>query len=173
MDEKSINLLRKIFRRSNGSKPDLKPRKEWKLFKAQTWDAAWNVAWAAAGVAEWNTAGIAAGAATGNALWDAGRVAAGNAAENAAWDAAWAAGNVAGNAAGISAGNAAGNAALLARIKVCKGLKLDQKHIDHSYARWEVWQKGYALMCDIKDILYVYAAEASIMTHSQQTAGNM
>ena len=89
-------------------KPDLKPRKEWKLFKAQTWAAA--------------------------------RDAAGDAARDAARAAAW-------------------DAALMARIKVCDGLKLDKKHIDHANARWEVWQKGYALLCDIKGLLYVYEKE--------------
>ena len=47
----------------------------------------------------------------------------------------------------------------MARIKVCEGLKLDKKHIDHANARWEVWQKGYALLCDIKGVLYVYQGE--------------
>ena len=26
-------------------------------------------------------------------------------------------------------------------------------------SRWRVWQKGYALLCDINGVLYVYAAE--------------
>ena len=37
--------------------------------------------------------------------------------------------------------------------------ELGKKHIDHANARWEVWQKGYALLCDVQGVLYVYAAE--------------
>lgn len=57
------------------------------------------------------------------------------------------------------AGAAAWDAQLMARIKVCEDLKLDKKYIDHANARWEVWQKGYALYCDVNDVLYVYQKE--------------
>ena len=189
-------------------RPDLKPRKEWRLFKAQTraaaWDAAWAAAWDAAGngaraaaraaaqdaaqdaawAAAWDAAGngarAAARAAAQDAAQDAAQVAAWAAAragaQDAAQDAAWAAAQAAaGNAARAAAqdaaqdaawaaaraaaGAAAGDAALLARVKVCRELKLDKKHIDHANARWEVWQKGYALLCDVNGDLYVYAAE--------------
>jgi hypothetical protein len=137
-------------------KPDLKPRKEWKLFKAQTWAAARAAARAAAGAAAWDAAWDAA--------WAAARAAAGAAAgaapQDAAWDAARdAAGAAAGSAAGAAAWDAAWDARLMSYINVCEGLKIDKKHIDHINARWEVWQKGYALLCDVKGVLYVYCKE--------------
>jgi hypothetical protein len=54
---------------------------------------------------------------------------------------------------------AAGDAALKARIMVCDGLPLDEQHRIHVNARWEVWQKGYCLLCDVAGVLYVYAKE--------------
>ena len=72
-----------------------------------------------------------------------------DAARAAAWDAA-------GDAAGDAAWDAAGAAALYARVLVCGGLYLAQKHIDHATARMEVWKRGYGLACDIARVLYVY-----------------
>lgn len=76
----------------------------------------------------------------------------------AAWDAAWdAARGAAGYAAGYAAGNAAWDASLKVRINcICADLEIDQKHRDHAAARWNVWRKGYGLLCDIDGILYVY-----------------
>ena len=91
---KFISSLKKI----RYFKPDGKPKKEWKLFEANTWDAAW-----------------------------------------------------------AAAGAAAGDAALMARILMCNGLKLDIKHKKHAEARMKVWQKGYGLRCDVNGVLYVYA----------------
>ena len=68
-------------------KPDLKPRKEWKLFKAQTGAAARDAAWAAAGAAVRDAAGAAARDAAGAAAWDAAWDAARDAARAAVWDA--------------------------------------------------------------------------------------
>jgi hypothetical protein len=34
-----------------------------------------------------------------------------------------------------------------------------EKHLAHTKARWEVWQKGYGLLCDVDGVLYVYAVE--------------
>jgi len=62
----------------------------------------------------------------------------------AASDAAWA---------------AARDAALLIRAKICSDLPLAPQHIAHAEARWRVWQKGYALLCDVNGTLYVYAAD--------------
>ena len=78
----------------------------------------------------WDTAGAAA--------WDAARATA----RAAAWDAA---------------GAAAVAADLLARIEFVRDLSIDPKHIEHAEARWRVWQKGYALLCDVDGVLYVYA----------------
>ena len=140
-------------------KPDGNPDPSWELFTADMWDVAGDAAWDAAGDtagdAAWNAARNAARDAARNAAWDAARDAAGNAAENAARNAV---GNAARNAAENVARNAAWDAALYAEIKyVCSGLSIDQKHIDHARARWNVWQKGYALLCDVDGVLYVYA----------------
>jgi hypothetical protein len=140
---------------------DGKPAKHWKLFEENTLYAAW----AAAGDAAGDAARAAARDAAGNAAWaaagDAARAAARDAAGNAAWAAAWAA---AGAAAGAAARDAAGNAAwaaaraaaLYAQFIICQDLKLPTKHIKHIKDRWRVWQKGYGLLCDINDVLYVY-----------------
>jgi hypothetical protein len=66
------------------------------------------------------------------------------AARSAARDAAW---------------GAASDAALLARFYVVDNLSFKDKakHYAHTKARWEVWQKGYGLLCDVNGVLYVYA----------------
>jgi hypothetical protein len=35
-------------------------------------------------------------------------------------------------------------------------LSLDPKHIEHFDARWDVWRRGYALLCDVNGKLFVY-----------------
>jgi len=79
---------------------------------------------------------------TRDAAWDAAR--------GAARDAAWGA-----------ARGAARDAARDAELKVqtdfiCDGLDIDQRHRDHAEARWNVWRKGYGLLCDVDGVLYVY-----------------
>ena len=74
---------------------------------------------------------------TRDATWDAARDAAWDAARDAARDAAW-------------------DAALIARVLICQGLKLDKKHIVHAEARWDVWKRGYGLLCDVDGVFYVY-----------------
>jgi hypothetical protein len=72
------------------------------------------------------------------------------AARDAAWDAAW-------DAARAAAWDAAWDAALFTRVThICSGLKLDAKFRIHAKARWQVWTKGYCLLCDINGKLYVY-----------------
>jgi len=136
--------------------PDGKPKKEWKMFYGDTWDAAGDAAWDAAGDAARNAAWGAA--------WDATRNAARNVAEDAAWyvagDAAWdAAWYAADDAALYAAGNATRDASLMARLMLVKDLKYKdkQKHEAHVKARMEVWKKGYGLYCDVNGVLYVYA----------------
>ena len=114
---------------------DGNPNAEWLLF--ETRDAARNAARNAAGDAAWDAAWDAAR----NAAWDAAR----NAAGVAAWDAAW-----------DAARNAAWDAALFARMIICMGLKIENKHLLCVNARMEVWRKGYGLLCDINGKLYVY-----------------
>ena len=103
-------------------------------------DAAWSACDAARGVAR-------------NAAW-----AARDAACDAAWNAAWnAAGNAAGNAARNAAWAAAWDAQLMAQIQgICADLEIPEPHRQHVAARWEVWQMGYSLFCDVNGVLYVY-----------------
>jgi hypothetical protein len=87
-------------------------------------------------------------AAARNAAWAAARA--------AAWDAAW---DAAGNAARDAAWDAARDAQLKAMSIICTGLKIDPKHIKHINDRWEVWKRGYALLCDVDGVFYVYGKE--------------
>ena len=57
------------------------------------------------------------------------------------------------DAARDAAWNAAGDAA----VALVAGSKLAKKHRDHLTARLGVWRKGYALLCDMNGMLYVYA----------------
>ena len=90
------------------------------------------------------------------AAWDAARDAAGDAARDAALAAARAA---AGDAAWAAARAAAVDAARAAEMIICTGLKIDPKHIKHINARWEVWRRGYALLCDVNGKLFVYGVK--------------
>jgi hypothetical protein len=45
---------------------------------------------------------------------------------------------------------------------ITSALDVPQQHRDHAAARWRVWQKGYALLCDVNVVLYVYAAESAV-----------
>ena len=83
------------------------------------------------------------------AAYDAARAAACDAAYDAAYDAACA-------AAYAAACDAACDAALQARVMVCDGLPLEQKHIDHARKRWEVWKAGYGEFVDVDGVLYCY-----------------
>jgi hypothetical protein len=120
-------------------KPDGKPLPQWKLFTAPAWDAARGAAWDAARDAAWNAARDAAEDAAWNAAW--------NAARGAARDAAW---------------NAAEDAADFCVIeRLCADLEIAETHCVQIRARWEVWLKGYAVLCDVDGVLYVYAAEGA------------
>ena len=116
-------------------KPDGEPLKKWKLFTGNSWDAAWAAARDAARAAAWAAARDAAG--------------------DAAWAAAWAAAR--------DAARAARDAARAARLKAYYHIVSDldfkdkAKHQKHVDARWQVWQKGYGLLCDVNGVLYVYA----------------
>ena len=116
-------------------KPDGKPKKEWRIFYGENWDAAWDAVWGAARGAAWDAARDAAR----GAAWDA-------AASGAAWDAAR---------------GAAWDAALFSDYIITADLKFKdkEKHFKHVKARWEVWQKGYGLICDVDGVLYVFAVK--------------
>ena len=79
------------------------------------------------------------------------------AARGAAWDAAW---DAARDAARRDAArrDAARDAALISDYLITSDLdfKDKAKHLAHAKARWEVWQKGYGLLCDVDGVLYVY-----------------
>ena len=88
-------------------------------------------------------------AAARDATWAAARAAA----RAATWDAAW-------DAARAATWDAARAAACTAQVQhVCGDLDIEQEHLDHVDARWEVWLKGYCLLADVNGVLYVYAKE--------------
>ena len=60
-------------------------------------------------------------------------------------------------AAGAAGGAVAGDAALMAYLVMADG-RLEKSHAKHIRARWRVWQKGYALLCDVNGKLFTYAA---------------
>ena len=137
---KAIETAR-LFAEGKASKQDLDAAEAaaWAARVAAR-DAAWAAraaAEAAAEAAAWDAAGAAAG--------DAARAAAGAAARAAAW-----------NAAGAAARDAAWDVALMTRVIVGE---LSGPHAEHAKARWEVWQKGYALLCDVNGELCVYDAQ--------------
>jgi hypothetical protein len=70
------------------------------------------------------------------------------------WDAAW-------NAALDAVRDAARDAALFAKYIILDDVEFDEKekYLAYVKARWEVWQKGYGLLCDVDGVLYVYAKE--------------
>lgn len=52
---------------------------------------------------------------------------------------------------------AAGDARLMVLVgSICFDLNIDSKHREHARARWDVWQRGYGLLCDVNGIFYVY-----------------
>ena len=132
-------------------KPDGKPLKEWKYFEGATWGAAWGAAWDAARGAARGAAWDAARGAAWDAAWDAARDAARGAAWDAARDAAW-----------DAARDAAWGAGLYCSTNyVCTGLKIDPKHKEYVDRRWQAWKKGYAVLCDVDGVLYVYGIKKS------------
>ena len=94
--------------------------------------------------------------------WDAAL----NAAQNAEWDSAWDASrevySVAWNAVQNVLQDAAWDAALYADFIIVSDLEFrdKEKHRKHVEARWEVWRKGYGLLCDMDGLLYVYAGRS-------------
>jgi hypothetical protein len=123
------------FKTMRWFQPDGRPLQAWHLSTAKTLNAARDAACDAAR----------------NAALDAACDAAYDAARDAACDAAY-------DAAYDAAPNAAYDAALYARcVIVCRGTKLDPRHVKHAEDRWKVWTKGYACLCDINGKLFVYA----------------
>jgi hypothetical protein len=168
--QKAIKFIEQEIPQVPWFEPDGLPLPSWELYRADSWDAAEDAAWAVAGDAAWDAARNAAWAVAEDAAWAVARNAARTVAWNAAWDAArnaaWdaarnAARAVAEDAARAVAGNAAWDAArdaeLMAIVHICHGLKLEKIHREHIRSRWQVWRKGYAVLCDVNGVLYVYA----------------
>ena len=44
----------------------------------------------------------------------------------------------------------------MARLHIVSDLTVEAKHWTHARARWEVWQRGYGLLCDVNGVLYTY-----------------
>jgi hypothetical protein len=136
-------------------KPKRQPLPEWKHYPTKA--AAWTAAWAAAGLSAGDAARDAAWAAAGDAARTAARTAAGAAAWIAARTAAWtAAGAAAGAAAWAAAQDAARDADLCALIGITNDLRFPDaiKHRQHARQRWQVWQMGYGVACDVNGVLY-------------------
>lgn len=55
-----------------------------------------------------------------------------------------------------AAGAAAGAAALLARCELAFFEDKTNEHLIHSLKRWDVYQRGYGIVCDVNGVLYVY-----------------
>lgn len=156
-------------------RPDGDPRPEWRLFTAPSWDDAYRAAAEAAQDAMRRTTWVV--------LWDdpyvysrntamyvidrAGR----DAVQTAAWRSARSAINssmwealkdsMAETLWGVPYEAAARDAALYA-ITECVGYDLPalDAHREHVRTRWDVWRKGYGLMCDAYGELYVYGKDA-------------
>lgn len=130
------------------------PLKSWRIF--DTWSAAEDAAYAAAGVNEWDSDLSALNTAITRAARSAYRICAARVAMSAALRAAqeviW---DSAGDTCGYIYREAGWDAGLMAQIKVCGGLELDKKHIKYAEARWDVWLRGYVTVCDVNGILYV------------------
>lgn len=121
---------------------DHNPNPEWKVFSTR--DAAREAARDAAAREVAGVTGTAAWAA-----WAAAGVASREAAREAVREVAWV------------AGAAAWDARLYIQIQgICSDLPLDEIHRIHAASRWEVWRKGYGLLCDVNGILYVYEKAA-------------
>ena len=132
--------------------PQGDPDPDWRVF--DTWDAARDAAWYAARYAARDAARYAVRDAVRDAARYAAHDAASDAASGAARDLASTASNTARYAARYAA--AAWDAALMAQIHIVSDLAVDQCHRDHATARWDVWQRGYGLLCDVDGVLYVY-----------------
>jgi hypothetical protein len=126
-------------------KPDGNPRPGWKLFLADNWEAAREAA-----DASYVSAGGTAYNSDQTATWGA-------AAASSAWIAIW-------NAAATVFCESApyrylAHAAAMdaAYMCICDSGLIAPKNIPCMAARWEVWTKGYALLCGLNGQLYVYA----------------
>lgn len=140
-------------------KPDGNPKKEWKIFYGDTWDAAMQAAADAIRNTTWDTAKNAAQTAIWDAVWNASRNTATNTHINAIRNIIW---NITRDIVQSAGWDAAFDAALYSYYILASDLEIKdkEKHLEHVKARWEVWQKGYGLLCDVDGVLYVYCMGA-------------
>ncbi len=162
--------------------PDGKPNPEWKVFYGDTWESARKTTEEAVlGIGE---RGFLYPLVT-NSAWDAASNALQDEAEpplrrtydnagpevwDAVFDTAVKQGALFGNSPGFPymASAASEDATLYLRYLSEKGdFEGKDKYLAHAKARWEVWQKGYALLCDVNGVLYVYASTPITSTESK------
>ena len=135
-------------------KPQGDPLPDWRVFETRS--AARDAAGAAAREAAWEAAWDAARDAAGDAAWEAAMDAAMDAARDAARDAAGAVAMDAARAAAMAAAMDAARDAALESERIICGSRLAKPHADHILARWDVWRRGYGLLCDVGGTLYVH-----------------
>lgn len=159
--------------------PDGNPSMDWNLFRAESWTAAsglaWNAAWRAKNGSDIDSmqklaADAAKAAITGTpraaalpavfaeceqAVLDA--PAAKSAYKDACTDPADPCADI--NALGYADFDAIGAAKLVAALVVVEDIEFPGKkqYAEYAARRWEVWQKGYAVRCDVGGTMYVYA----------------
>ena len=147
-----VNRFLKQIPRTPWFKRVKPPRKHWKMFKtrdsvrASAWVSALVSARASAGASARASAWVSARASARDSARDSAGDSAGDSARDSAWDSAW-----------DSARDSAWDSALYAQLLVVSDLDtLDHKHVLHIKRRWDVWQRGYGLLCDVDGVLYVY-----------------
>lgn len=136
-------------------KPDgtVEDSEEIKVF--ETWDVAMDAAMGAAMKADWD----AAVDSVWDAMWYATLSAARNTAMDAAMDATWSATwDVVWYDAIWDVIKAAAwtTAYYCSMFYVCGDLKIAEKHREHIRKRFEIWQHGYGVFCDVNGIIYAY-----------------
>lgn len=143
--------------------PSGDPKPDWQVFYTTSMNARW--------VAAWDVARNAAADAIWAASMEADRNNALNIARDAAWGAAWTfawaraqkvIGPNATEAVILTARNAARNlsrdAALMSDYAIVSDLEFNNmpKHMNYVKSRWDIWQSGYGVLCDINGIFHIY-----------------
>lgn len=138
--------------------PEGKPRKEWRMFYDETWSNARTMAWDAMRNPAYDSAWKNAVGAAYNIARSSGREDAMNEvtafAERAARKLRL---SMEGNIKYVI-GTVEASAKLMAAMIIVKDLdfKRKKKYVRTAEAQIDVWQKGYALACEARRVLYVY-----------------
>jgi len=159
--------------------PDGNPNTEWRLFYGKNWysamymalslargnpmDSARDAALGASGAAVRGTERDAAWVSTWNAIREIARDAAMGTVKEMARTLPWGAERGAELSALLkAAGTSAVCAGVLSDCIITHDMNVKDKerHMSHAKARWEVWNKGYGLLCDVEGVLYVYAKKS-------------